>query len=789
MTSHRLLLLAGLLALLLVPSAPSATSESGSPYDLSVRALRGTAATDIYLSVATDETTLPQSLRKVQLKTFSADGEHIRTENVFDVPLVDGQAVLTRDELERHQLLEVKALLKTGSNHVLEAAAHVALRPDLTVAELSAPDRVVRKQPFEVTASIAELAGDTTADATISLHDGDTTLASQPLQVLGGSRAAVTFGGLRIAEPGSHTLSVVVSGSDPAEAYTANNVDEAPLTVRVYDGDGVVVTEESHATDVGAEVLRAGGNAIDAAAAIQFALNVTLPHTTGIGGGSTILVHLAKGKTFAIDAREKAPAAATPNMFVGKALANANRSGCAVGVPGTLRAIQLMLDRWGTMSLGDTLAPATALAEDGFQVGAALASATTEERARTQPETRAVFRRPDGSPLQEGDFLRQPDLARTFRLLAQDGPAALYSGEIAPALIAAQTRTVAQACQGRMTLDDLASYDIVVRKPLFTSYRGYDVVSVPPSSSGGLVVLQALKLLRRFPLGTAPFGADSCGATHLQIEALRLALADRAFWMGDDDPAFGFDVPVTGLLSDDYTGLRSELIHEDSRIPVAVPGNPEPFRDGGGPVEFDQPEALHTTHFSIVDKWGNMVSFTTTLTDGFGTGIMVPGYGFVLNDSLINFNFPAPVRNPGTGNPGANDAAPNRRAMGNTAPVLLFKDGEPLVATGSPGGIFIPSVVLQVVTNLVDQGRSIQDAVAAPRIWLNSPQGGIAWNASFPPDTIACLRALGDPLNRDPAPSPRATGSAESLAVDPTTYALSAANDPRAPDGKAVVLP
>jgi gamma-glutamyltranspeptidase / glutathione hydrolase len=788
MTSHRLLGLAVLLALLLVPSAPSATSESGSPYTLSVRALRGATATDLDLTVSADGVELPQSLRKIQLKTFSAGGEQLRTENVFNVPLVDGRAVLTCNEPERNQLLEVKALLEIGSVHVLDASTRVALRPDLTVAQLNAPDRVVRTQPFDVSASIAEIAGDTAADATVSVYDGMTRLASQPLRVLAGGNALAKFSDLRIAEPGQHTLSVAVSGADPAEAHTANNIDQTPLTVRVYDGDGVVVTEESHATDVGAEVLRAGGNAIDAAAAIQFALNVTLPHTTGIGGGSTILVHLAKGETFAIDAREKAPAAATPNMFVGKALGNANRSGCAVGVPGTLRAVQLMLDRWGTMSLGDTLAPATALAEDGFHVGAALASATTEERARTQPETRAVFRRPDGLPLQEGDFLRQPDLARTFRLLAQDGPAALYSGEIAPALIAAQTRTVAQACQGRMTLDDLASYDIVVRKPLFTSYRGYDVVSVPPSSSGGLVVLQALKLLRRFPLGTAPFGADSCGATHLQIEALRLALADRAFWMGDDDPVFGFDVPVTGLLSDDYTRLRSELIHEDSRIPVAVPGNPEPFRDGGGPVEFDQPEALHTTHFSIVDKWGNMVSFTTTLTDGFGTGIMVPGYGFVLNDSLINFNL-TPARNPGTGNPGANDAAPNRRAMGNTAPILLFKGGEPLVATGSPGGIFIPSVVLQVVTNLVDHGRSIQDAVAAPRIWLASPQGAIAWNAGFPPETIACLRALGHPLNRDPAASPRAVGSAESLAVDPTTYMLSAANDPRAPDGKAVVLP
>jgi gamma-glutamyltranspeptidase/glutathione hydrolase len=786
--NRQALTIAVLLALLFVPVAPSATSSSGNPYSLGMQALLGAGQTDISLAVAADGRPLPDRFEKVQLKSFTAGGELVQTENLFDVQIEDGRALITRSGLERGQRLEVKAHIKDGSQNVLASETTVALRPDLTVARIEAPDRVVRKHAFTLTAVVAEIGGDTGALARVSVYDGSTPLESRPVTVPAGGETSVSFD-LRLPDPGEHTLLVEVADAAPAEAFVANNSARAPLTVRVYDGDGAVVTEEQHATDVGAEILRDGGNAIDAAVAVEFALNATLPHTNGIGGGATILVHLADGENYAIDAREKAPAAATPTMFAGKSLANVNQSGCAVGVPGTLRALQVMLDRWGTLSLADTLRPATALAENGFPVGAALASATTEDRAANQPETRAVFRRPDGSPLQRGDWLRQPDLANTFRLIAREGPAALYTGEIAPALVAAQKRTRAVNCAGRMTLDDLASYDVTIRKPLFTTYRGYDVVTVPPSSSGGLVLLQALKLLQRFPLGDAGlgFGPASGKTLNVQIEALRLALADRAVWMGDDDPVFGYDVPVAGLLSDGYTGLRSALIGDNAWIPTVTAGNPDPFRSSGDPIEFEQAETAHTTHFSVVDKWGNMVSFTTTLTDGFGTGIMVAGYGFVLNDTLVNFNL-NPQKNLLTGNPGANDAAPNRRAMGNTAPVLLFKDGEPVVATGSPGGGFIPSVVLQVVSNLVDQGMTLQQAVSAPRFWIQGPQLQIGWNAELPPLSLSYLRTLGQRLA--PAPGgPRALGSAESLAVDPATYALSAASDPRAPDGSAIVLP
>ena len=784
------LLTTTVLVLLLVPSAPSAATGPGSPYTLSVQALLGGGQTDLYLRLTSDGAPLPEVLDKVQLKAFSPDGEHVLTENLFDVPAPGGVAQLQRSDLMRGERVAVKAHAKAGSQNELLAETHVALRPDLTV-ELDAPERVVRRQSFDVTVSVAEIAGDTGADATVSVFDGVELLATRAVAVGPGGAEDVTFT-LTLARAGAHTLSATVSQARPDESETANNVDLAPIEVRVYDGDGAVVTEEAIATGVGAQVLREGGNAVDAAAAVQFALNVTFPHTTGIGGGSTIIVHLADGENFAIDAREKAPAAADPAMFVGKLPLNLRSlSGCAVGVPGTLAAVDLMLKRWGTRSLAEILQRPIELAENGFPIGSQLAIATGGPQAASQPETSAIFR-PDGTALPKGYVLKQLDLAKTFRLLAEQGPSTFYEGEIAAALVAVQRRTLATGCEGRMTLPDLAGYQPKVSKPIFVRYRGYDVVTAGPSSAGGVVLLQALRLMERFPLGDANLGyGPQAGTTlNVMIESLRLALADRDLWLGDDDLISGYPVPIECLLSDEYTALRSGLISDHGWIPIAAAGNPCASGPGAS-VEFEEHDSAHTTHFSIVDKWGNMVSFTTTLTDAFGTGITVPGYGFALNNSLANFNL-TPTRDPVTGNPGVNDAGPNKRARGNTAPVLVFKDGEPVVATGSPGGAFIPSVVLQVVSNVIDQGMPIQQAVAAPRFWLQTPansRGQIAWNATYPVESIEYVRSLGQNINRLAATGPTALGSAQSLAVDPVTYKLSAASDPRAPDGDAIVLP
>ncbi len=798
MGKQRFLFAVALFALFLVPSAPSATTtSSGGPYTLSVQALLGGRQTDVYLRVSSDTARLPDTLEKVQLKAFSPGGEHVSTTNVFDVPVNGGLAVVGRAGFARGDLVEVKAHAKDGSQNELVADTHVALRPDLKV-DLAAPARVVRKQTFSVTVSVSELAGDTGASAAVSVYDGLDLLAKRQVAVGAGGNAEVPFA-LQLPLPTcpdtsagatwcrAHTLSAIVSDAHPDEFDTTNDSDSAPIDVRVYDGDGVVVTEEAHATEVGAQILRDGGNAIDAAAAVEFALSVTRPHTTGIGGGSTILVHLADRENYAIDAREKAPASAEPTMFVGKTTNSWHtQSGCAVGVPGTLAALDRMLKLWGTMSLADTLQQPIQLAEDGFPVGFDLASATTEDRAAFQLETRSVFRLPTGDPLPVGHLLKQPDLAKTFRLLADQGASALYEGEIAPAVIAAQARTRATGCEGKMTLADLAAYTVKVRKPIFVDYHGYDVVSVPPSSSGGLVLLQALKLMQRFPLGDASlgYGFGSGKTMHVMIEAIRLALADRDMWIGDDDSTFGFPVPVQCLLSDEYTALRSGLIRLETRIAVAAPG--DPCAPGfGDPVEFDQSPGAHTTHFSIVDKWGNMVSFTTTLTDGFGTGITVPGYGFALNDSLANFNT-TPVANPATGNPGANDPGPNRRARGSTTPVLIFKGGEPLVATGAWGGGFIPSMVLQVVSNVIDQDMPIEQAVDAPRFWLMGPTLGIGRNPGFPDESIAYLRALGHKVG---APGGTTVFATQSLGVDPETFKLYGASDKRSRNGSAIVLP
>jgi gamma-glutamyltranspeptidase/glutathione hydrolase len=796
---HRILFTVALLPLLLVPAALSATPTAGIPYSLSVQALLGGPRTDVYLRVASDTRPLPETLDKVQLKVFSRQPEHLRTENIFDVRLKEGVAVLERTGIARDDLLEVKAHAKDGSQNELVANTRVVLRPDLKV-ELAAPARVVRKQTFDATVSINEVGGDTGAGAEVTVYDGLDVLGAAHVEVGAGGRVDVPFT-LRLSLPTcpnpsasatwcrAHSLFAIVSAASPAEFDTTNDSDAALVDVRVYDGDGVVVTEEAHATDVGAAILRAGGNALDAAAAVQFALGVTRPHTTGIGGGSTVLIHLANGEDYAIDAREKAPASADPSMFVGKTPANMrNQSGCAVGVPGTLAAVDLMLNRWGTMSLAETLQQSIQLAADGFPVGYDLASATTEDRAAFQPETRSVFRLPTGEPLPVGYLLKQPDLAKTYRLLAEQGASALYEGEIAPALIAAQNRTRATGCAGGMTLADLAAYTVKVTKPIFVSYRGYDVVSVPSSSAGGLVVLQALKLMQRFPLGDSSlgYGAGAGTTLNVMIEATRLALADRDLWMGDDDPAFGYPVPAQCLLSDDYTAQRSGLISDSARLASLAAG--DPCASGPGePIEFDQSEGAHTTHFSIADKWGNMVSFTTTLTDGFGTGITVPGYGFALNDSLVNFNL-SPTKNSTTGNPGVNDPAPNRRARGNTAPVLIFKDGEPLIATGAWGGGWIPGMVLQVVSNVIDQGMTIQEAVAAPRFWVNGagPTVGVGVNPGFPDASIAYLRALGQRIG---TPGGATFGATQSLGVDPDTFALYGVSDTRSRDGTAIVLP
>ena len=558
---------------------------------------------------------------------------------------------------------------------------------------------------------------------------------------------------------------------------------------------GVVAVSNPLAAEVGAQVLERHGNAIDAAAAIQFALNVVEPEFSGIGGGGFMMVHLAStGETFMLDCREKAPIAATPDLFGSLNFTQASTSGISVGVPGTLLSVATALENWGTISLADALQPAIRLAEDGFNINRFLASDTASFRTALQPETKAVFRLSDGSPLPEGYLLKQPDLAKTFRLIADQGVNVFYRGEISTAIINAQKRTNAgDPGIGRMTLDDLDQYNVIIREPIIDDYRGYTLMSASPPSSGGLTVIQMLKMLERFPLGNSNqgYGFGTTKTLHVMIEAMRLAFADRAIWMGDEDFVC---VPKTGLLNDEYVAMRSALITENSRISSALPDDPRPYDDSctaltsNHTMLADVSESGHTTHFAVVDKWGNVVSYTTTIEQGWGSGIMVPGYGFLLNNELTDFNFP-PTANPDPNNfnPGANDVASEKRPRSSMSPSILFKDGEPIAAYGSPGGSTIINTVLQITLNLIDHGMSIQDSIDAPRIssTTSNPAGStVSREAGFSDDAIQGLRDLDHRISSGTT----SIGSVQAIVIDLQTGKLYGGADSRR-EGTVIGLP
>jgi gamma-glutamyltranspeptidase / glutathione hydrolase len=682
---------AALVAVAVAPSPAAsrpATAAPTTPYDLSAVALLGPVGTDVDLTVTSATAPIPDHLEKVQVKVWPVGEGDVETHNFFDVAAPGGKATLQNlPGIVRMQRVQVRALVKNGSQNVLEAE-----------------------------------------------------------------------------------------------------------TVGQYRALGAISSDHPRATEAGTVIFKAGGNAFDAAAAVLFALNVTQPALAGIGGSANIVVHSAvDGRDYAIDARERAPAATTADIFKGRNVGDVSVNGFSVGVPGTLRAIEAMLDRWGTMPLAQTLQPAIDLAAKGFTVGSFLAQDLLDSRvARFQPETKAIFL-PGGIALKAGDRLVQPQLAETLRLIAREGPSVFYRGEIASAIVDAQQRHSIPGGEGRMTLADLAAYDVVVRPASHLDYRGYDVFSAAPSSHGGQVLLEALGLLEdpRFPIGNveAGYGFGTRFTIHVMAEALRLALADRE-WVGD--PAF-FPVPESQLLSDAYLRARSALMSPfPTRMPPDVkPGNPLAF--SAEPDE--EVEAGHTTHFSVIDRYGNVVSFTTTLADSFGSGITVPGYGFVLNDSLRLFNFTPR---------GPNDAGPNKRPAGSMTPTVILKGGEPFVGTGTYGSLFIPSLVLNVVLDVIDHHLPLQQAVNSSRIWMSSSTGpnnfGVfAWNRGrpgglvFAASEIDALRAIGPPPpNRFPAlnPPPRDDifGSLASVGVEPGTLALVGAADARLADATATVV-
>jgi gamma-glutamyltranspeptidase/glutathione hydrolase len=539
---------------------------------------------------------------------------------------------------------------------------------------------------------------------------------------------------------------------------------------------GVVAVSHPLAAEAGARMLRSGGNAIDAAAAIQFALNVVEPEFSGIGGGGFMMVHLAQGhgRTFVIEGREKAPASADTTLFTNpdgsrQGFIPASTSGQAVGVPGTLKVVATAVQHYGRMRLSEVIQPAIELAENGFPVNFVLAGDATSDLTKYYAETAAVFR-PGGVPLEQGQILKQPDLAKTLRLIARKGPDVFYRGEIAQAIVAAQRATANGGKPGLMTLQDLAAYNVVIRQPIIGEYRGYRIAAMSPPSSGGLTMIQALKMIERYPLGDAAagFGWGKAKTLHVMTEAMRLAFADRAAWMGDEDFV---PVPKHGLLDPTYVRERGDLISLTSIISGTAPrGDPWPFetaqRPGRTMLAAAEPVSYaggHTTHFSVVDQWGNIVSYTTTIEQGWGTGIMVPGYGFMLNNELTDFNFGFNMH-PRFGGPGANDVQGSKRPRSSMTPTILFKGREPVAAFGSPGGATIISSVYNVLINLVDHGMTIQQAVEAPRISVTTAGNLINREAGFDEVEIAKLRALGHVVG-----NPANIGNVNAIFIDLAT--------------------
>lgn len=524
------------------------------------------------------------------------------------------------------------------------------------------------------------------------------------------------------------------------------------------DDRAVLAVSHPLAAQAGLEMLREGGNAIDAATAIQFALNVVEPQSSGIGGGAFLMVYVAREhKTYVLDARETAPAAATADQFAGRDFRQNSTSGLAVGVPGTLAGFSDAMKRWGRLPLSRTLQPAIHLAREGFKVGPYLAHAVQSPRAGLWPEMRQWLRNDKGQPLQAGDVFRQPELAHTLDLIARQGPSVFYRGELATAIVSAQKRSlIGAAGEGRMTLADLRNYRPRWLAPLVGHYGDVTIVTMPPPSSGGVALLQVLGMLERFPMGRAPgFEADGPLATHVTIEAMRMAMADRAMWMGDPEATA---IPLAPLLSPAILAERAQAIRLDGRMP--------------SPSGDITPGGRNTTHFSVVDREGNVVTCTSTVEAAWGSGILVPGHGFLLNNELTDFNA---VPQGGTDDPGANDVRPGMRPRSSMAPTLAFRNDHWWLAYGSPGGSTIISTVLETTLDLWQDGLQPEDALRLPRFAVLDPAGDTLYEPGFPEGVLGALADKGHLLKKVDAP----LGSVQVVGEDPVTHQRWGTADPR----------
>ncbi|WP_413723509.1 gamma-glutamyltransferase [Sodalis sp. RH24] len=550
----------------------------------------------------------------------------------------------------------------------------------------------------------------------------------------------------------------------PAGAAPLSYGIENDIQHPVYARHGMVSTVDETATGVGLDILRAGGNAVDAAVAVGYALAVTHPQAGNLGGGGFMLVRTRQGETVAIDFREMAPAGATRDMFIGPdGNADSKRSltgPLASGTPGTVAGMSLALDRFGTLPLARVMQPAIKLAREGFSVDKALAddlASYGREALINHPNSKAVFFKADGQPYAEGERLSQPQLAHSLTLIAEQGPQAFYQGAIADEIAAEMQRD-----GGLIGKADLAAYRAVARQPVSGNYRGYQVFSMPPPSSGGIHIIQILNILENFDL--AHMGAGSADAIQVMAEAMKFAYADRSEYLGDPDFV---KVPVQALTSKAYAKTLAQRIDVNRANPSVTikPGQLQPY-------ESDQ-----TTHYSVVDGQGNAVAVTYTLNTYFGSGIMAGDSGILLNNEMDDFSAKPGVPNMyGLVGGDANAVQAGKRPLSSMSPTIVVKDGKTWLVTGSPGGSRIITTVLQMLVNTIDFQMNVAEASAAPRFHQQWTPDELRVEKGFSPDTLKLLGERGQHIKVLPV-----MGSTQSIMVMPDGT-FTGASDPRTID-------
>ena len=513
-----------------------------------------------------------------------------------------------------------------------------------------------------------------------------------------------------------------------AKVAPVDRTPTIPPATAILAHNGMVVAQESCASGIGVEILDRGGNAVDAAVAVAFAMAVTYPRAGNLGGGGFMVIHLAKGLDTTIDYRETAPSAATPAMFLDATgnpdPAKSRDSGLAVGVPGTVAGLALAHKKYGSgkLTLAELIAPAIQLAQQGFAVEDDTADSLPKARERLArwPSSAGIFLN-GGEPLHAGDRLLQPDLADTLQAIADGGPRAFYEGRIAEEIVKS-----ARGAGGIMTADDLKNYRAVERAPVRGTYRGYDIVAMPPPSSGGVALIEMLNILEGYDLGKLAREQ----ALHDMIEAMKRAYADRAVYMGDPDSV---KMPIAALLSKKYAAaLRAGITGKATPAAAIAAGKPA------------DTEGKNTTHFSIIDRDGNAVSNTYTLNFSYGLGLVADGTGVLLNNELDDF-----TAKPGTANAydlvgfSANLPGPGKRPLSSMTPTIVLKDGKPFLITGAPGGSRIITTVLQVIADVIDFHMPVDKAVSASRLHNQWQPDQTYVEPGFAPAVLDALKARG----------------------------------------------